>query len=256
MGKVHALANQKGGVGKTTSAVNLGAYLSTLGKRVLLIDLDPQAQATSSLGIDKARAHPSTYDVLINHVPLSQVILLTDSLYFEIAPSAPALAGGEVEMVGMLAREHLLQRAITPVIEAYDYLLIDCPPSLGLLTVNALTATSDGVIIPIQCEYLALEGLSELLRTIKLVRDNLNPRLTVRGLLLTMFDNRTNLSHQVAQEVRGYFADRVFASVVPRNVRLGEAPSHGQSILTYAPHSQGAQAYRALAEELIEVDFG
>jgi chromosome partitioning protein len=256
MGKVYALANQKGGVGKTTSAVNLGAYLTTLGKRVLLIDLDPQAQATSSLGIDKARPHSSIYDVLINHVPLSQIILLTDSLYFEIAPSSPALAGGEVEMVGMLAREHLLQRAVAPVIEAYDYLLIDCPPSLGLLTVNALTATSDGVIIPIQCEYLALEGLSELLRTIKLVRDNLNPRLTVRGLLLTMFDNRTNLSHQVAQEVRGYFADRVFASVVPRNVRLGEAPSHGQSILTYAPHSQGAQAYRALAEELIEADSG
>jgi chromosome partitioning protein len=256
MGKVYALANQKGGVGKTTSAVNLGAYLTTLGKRVLLIDLDPQAQATSSLGIDKSRSHPSIYDVLINQVPLSQIILLTDSLYLEIAPSAPALAGGEVEMVGMLAREHLLQRAIAPVIEAYDYLLIDCPPSLGLLTVNALTATSDGVIIPIQCEYLALEGLSELLRTIKLVRDNLNPRLTVRGLLLTMFDNRTNLSHQVAQEVRGYFADRVFTSVVPRNVRLGEAPSHGQSILTYAPHSQGAQAYRALAEELIEVDSG
>jgi chromosome partitioning protein len=256
MGKVYALANQKGGVGKTTTAVNLGAYLTTHGKRVLLIDMDPQAQATSSLGIDKARADPSIYDVLINHVPLTQVILLTDSLYLELAPSTPALAGGEVEMVGMLAREHLLRKALAPVVEAYDYLLIDCPPSLGLLTVNALTATSDGVIIPMQCEYLALEGLSELLRTIKLVRNNLNPQLIVRGLLLTMFDSRTNLSRQVAQEVRGYFADRVFTAVIPRNVRLGEAPSHGQSILTYAPQSQGAQGYQALAEELIRADFG
>jgi chromosome partitioning protein len=159
-------------------------------------------------------------------------------------------------MVGMLAREHLLRKALAPVVEAYDYLLIDCPPSLGLLTVNALTATSDGVIIPMQCEYLALEGLSELLRTIKLVRNNLNPQLIVRGLLLTMFDSRTNLSRQVAQEVRGYFADRVFTAVIPRNVRLGEAPSHGQSILTYAPQSQGAQGYQALAEELIRADFG
>jgi len=256
MGKVYALANQKGGVGKTTTAVNLGAYLTTYGKRVLLIDIDPQANATSSLGIDKAKVNPSTYDVLINDVPLAQVILLADPLYFEIAPSAPALAGAEVEMVSMLAREHLLRKGMLSVLEAYDYLLIDCPPSLGLLTINALTATSDGVIIPIQCEYLALEGLSELLRTVKLVRDNLNPQLTVRGLLLTMFDNRTNLSHQVAEEVRGYFADKVFATVIPRNVRLSEAPSHGQSVLVYAPHSQGAQAYRALAEELIAEDFG
>ena len=256
MGKVYALANQKGGVGKTTTAVNLGAYLTTHGKRVLLVDVDPQANATSSLGIDKTKVNPSINDVLINHVPLAQIILLADPLYFEIAPSAPVVAGAEVEMVSMLAREHLLRKALSSVAEAYDYLLIDCPPSLGLLTINALTATVDGVIIPIQCEYLALEGLSELLRTIKLVRDHLNPQLTVRGLLLTMFDSRTNLSHQVGTEVRGYFADKVFTTVIPRNVRLSEAPSHGQSILTYAPHSQGAQAYEALAEELIRADSG
>ena len=256
MGKVYTLANQKGGVGKTTTAVNLGAYLTTHNKRVLLIDIDPQANATSSLGIDKTKVKPSIYDALINHIPLAQIILLADPLYLEIAPSAPALAGAGVEMVSMLAREHLLRKALASVVEAYDYLLIDCPPSLDLLTINALTATLDGVIIPVQCEYLALEGLSELLRTIKLVRDNLNPQLTVRGLLLTMFDSRTNLSHQVAEEVRGYFGDKVFATVIPRNVRLSEAPSHGQTILTYAPHSQGAQAYQALAKELISADFG
>lgn len=255
MGKVYTLANQKGGVGKTTTAVNLGAYLAARGHRVLLLDLDPQANATSSLGIDKTEVSPSIYDVLVNRIPLPQIILLADPLYLEISPSASTLAGAEVEIVGMLAREHLLQKALTSVVDAYDYLLIDCPPSLGLLTINALTATLDGVIIPVQCEYLALEGLTELLRTIKLVRDNLNPRLTVRGLLLTMFDNRTNLSQQVAEEVRRYFGDKVFTTVIPRNVRLSEAPSHGQSILTYAPHSQGAQAYMALAEELARVDF-
>ena len=255
MGKVYTLANQKGGVGKTTTAVNLGAYLAARGHRVLLLDLDPQANATSSLGIDKTEVSPSIYDVLVNRIPLPQIILLADPLYLEISPSASTLAGAEVEIVGMLAREHLLQKALTSVVDAYDYLLIDCPPSLGLLTINALTATLDGVIIPVQCEYLALEGLTELLRTIKLVRDNLNPRLTVRGLLLTMFDNRTNLSQQVSEEVRRYFGDKVFTTVIPRNVRLSEAPSHGQSILTYAPHSQGAQTYMALAEELARVDF-
>ena len=256
MGKVYTLANQKGGVGKTTTAVNLGAYLAARGHRVLLLDLDPQANATSSLGIDKTEVSPSIYDVLVNRIPLPQIILLADPLYLEISPSASTLAGAEVEIVGMLAREHLLQKALTSVVDAYDYLLIDCPPSLGLLTINALTATLDGVIIPVQCEYLALEGLTELLRTIKLVRDNLNPRLTVRGLLLTMFDNRTNLSQQVSEEVRRYFGDKVFTTVIPRNVRLSEAPSHGQSILTYAPHSQGAQAYQDLAEDLIRADSG
>jgi len=256
MGKVYSLANQKGGVGKTTTAINLGAYLAHRGRRVLLIDIDPQANATSSLGIDKTEVQLSIYDVLINHVPLPQIILLADSLYLEIAPSSPALAGAEVEMVDTPAREFLLREAMASVVEAYDYLLIDCPPSLGLLTINALAATLDGVIIPVQCEYLALEGLSELLRTIKLVRDNLNSLLTVRGLLLTMFDSRTNLSHQVAEEVRRYFGSKVFTTVIPRNVRLSEAPSYGQSILAYAPHSQGARAYEALAEELIRVDFG
>lgn len=256
MGKVYALANQKGGVGKTTTAVNLGAYLAAFGQRVLLVDMDPQANATSSLGIDRAQVDRSIYDVLVNHTPLSQIVLPCAALSLDIAPSAPALAGAEVEMVSTLAREHLLRKALASVAGAYDYLLIDCPPSLGLLTINALTATSDGVIIPVQCEYLALEGLSELLRTIQLVRDNLNPQLTVRGLLLTMFDSRTNLSHQVEQEVRDHFGDRVFTTVIPRNVRLGEAPSYGQSILTYDPHSQGALAYKALAEEVTRADFG
>jgi len=256
MGKVYTLANQKGGVGKTTTAVSLGAYLTTHDKRVLLIDIDPQGNATSSLGIVREKVNPSVYDTLINHIPLAQVILLAGPLYLEIAPSNPALAGAEVEMVSMPAREYLIRKALATVVEAYDYLLIDCPPSLGLLTVNALTATSDGVIIPVQCEYLALEGLAELLRTIRLVRDSLNPQLTVRGLLLTMFDRRTNLSQQVAEEVRGYFGDKVFATVIPRNVRLSEAPSHGRSILTYAPNSPGAQAYQALAEELLRADLG
>jgi chromosome partitioning protein len=255
MGKVYALANQKGGVGKTTTAVNLGAYLATSGQQVLLIDMDPQANATSSLGIDRTQLDASIYDVLVNSTPLPQIVLSCASLSLDIAPSSLALAGAEVEMVSMLAREHLLRKALISVAEAYDYLLIDCPPSLGLLTINALTAASDGVIIPVQCEYLALEGLSKLLHTIQLVRDNLNPRLTVRGLLLTMFDSRTNLSHQIEKEVRDHFGDRVFATVIPRNVRLGEAPSYGQSILTYAPHSQGALAYKALAEELTRADL-
>jgi chromosome partitioning protein len=255
MGKVYALANQKGGVGKTTTAVNLGAYLATSGQQVLLIDMDPQANATSSLGIDRTQLDASIYDVLVNSTPLPQIVLSCASLSLDIAPSSLALAGAEVEMVSVLAREHLLRKALISVAEAYDYLLIDCPPSLGLLTINALTAASDGVIIPVQCEYLALEGLSKLLHTIQLVRDNLNPRLTVRGLLLTMFDSRTNLSHQIEKEVRDHFGDRVFATVIPRNVRLGEAPSYGQSILTYAPHSQGALAYKALAEELTRADL-
>jgi len=256
MGKVYTLANQKGGVGKTTTAVSLGAYLATHDKRVLLIDIDPQGSATSSLGIIREKVNPSVYDALINHIPLAQVILLAGPLYLEIAPSSPALAGAEVEMVNMAGREYLMRKALAPVVEAYDYLLIDCPPSLGLLTVNALAATSDGVIIPVQCEYLALEGLAELLRTIRLVRDSLNPQLAVRGLLLTMFDRRTNLSQQVAEEVREYFGKKVFRTVIPRNVRLSEAPSYGCSILAYAPDSPGAQAYQGLAEELLRTDLG
>ncbi len=254
MSKVYALANQKGGVGKTTTAVNLGAYLALSGMRVLLIDIDPQSNATSSLGFDKNDLPLSIYDAIINKTPVTEIILLTDHFCLELLPSSPALAGAEVEMIGLLAREHLLRKAIAPVVERYDYVLIDCPPSLGLLTVNALTAATDGVIIPVQCEYLALEGLTLLTHTIKLVRDNLNPRLDIRGLLMTMYDTRTNLSKDVVEEVRAHFADKVFDTIIPRNIRLSEAPSHGETILSYDPQSVGGLTYRDLAQELITGD--
>jgi chromosome partitioning protein len=254
MVKIYAFANQKGGVGKTTTAVNLGAYLAASGQRVLVVDVDPQANATSSLGFDKNSLSLSTYDALIDRVPCSQVIVPTKWQHLALLPSTPALAGAEVEMVHILAREHLLRKALAPVADLYHYILIDSPPSLGLLTVNALTAAADGVIIPVQCEYLALEGLTELLRTIMLVRDNLNPRLYVRGLLMTMYDGRTNLSAQVVAEVRRHFKDRVFRTIIPRSVRLSEAPSYGEPILAYAPRSSGGLAYQALAQELLSGD--
>lgn len=254
MTKIYALANQKGGVGKTTTAINLGAYLALSGMRVLLIDIDPQANTTSSLGFDKNNLSPSIYDVIVNNTPVTDTILLTDHFCLELVPSSPALAGAEVEMVGLLAREHLLRKAIAPVVERYDYVLIDCPPSLGLLTINALTAAADGIIIPVQCEYLALEGLTQLTHTINLVRDNLNPGLEIRGLLMTMYDTRTNLSRDVVEEVRRHFADKVFDTIIPRNVRLSEAPSHGQTILSYAPQSSGGLTYRDLAQELMMGD--
>jgi chromosome partitioning protein len=254
MSRIYALANQKGGVGKTTTAVNLGAYLAHSGMRVLLIDIDPQSNATSSLGFDKNDLPLSIYDVLINNTPIAEIILLTDHFCLELVPSSPALAGAEVEMISLLAREHLLRKAIAPVVERYDYILIDCPPSLGLLTINALTAAKDGVIIPVQCEYLALEGLSLLTHTIKLVRDNLNPRLRIRGLLMTMYDTRTNLSRQVVEEVRTHLADKVFDTIIPRNIRLSEAPSHGETILSYDPQSVGGLTYRDLAQELMMGD--
>lgn len=250
--KIYALANQKGGVGKTTTAVNLGAYLAQSGRRVLLVDVDPQANATSSLGIDRGGLIHSTYDVLLDNAPAEQAILLTSQVRLDLLPSTPALAGAEVELVGMMARERRLGRAIEPVAARYDYLLMDCPPSLGLLTINALAAARDGVLIPVQCEYLALEGLGQLLKTIYMVRDNLNPGLTIAGVVLTMFDARTNLSKQVVHEVRRYFPAYVFETIVPRTVRLSEAPSYGETILHYAPDSVGATAYRELAQELME----
>jgi chromosome partitioning protein len=256
MSKIYALANQKGGVGKTTTAVNLGAYLALNGMRVLVIDVDPQANATSCLGLDKNNLPFSIYDALINKTPLTEIILLTDHFCLELVPSSPALAGAEVEMVGLLAREHLLRRAIAPVVERYDYVLIDCPPSLGLLTINALTAAADGVIIPVQCEYLALEGLTLLVHTINLVRENLNPDLRIRGLLMTMYDTRTNLARQVVEEVHKHFPDKVFNTIISRNVRLSEAPSHGETILSYDPQSTGGLTYRDLAQELIMGDEG
>ncbi len=256
MTKIYAFANQKGGVGKTTTAVNLGAYLAAGDQQVLVVDVDPQANATSSLGFAKSSLPFSTYDALINQIPCAQVVVPTPWPHLELLPSAPALAGAEVEMVHLLAREHLLRKALAPVADRYHYVLIDSPPSLGLLTVNALTAAVDGVIIPVQCEYLALEGLTELLRTIMLVRDNLNPRLYVRGLLMTMYDGRTRLSAQVVAEVRRHFKDRVFRTIIPRSVRLSEAPSYGEPILVYDPSSSGALAYQAFAGELLKGDGG
>jgi chromosome partitioning protein len=251
MAMVLAFANQKGGVGKTTTAVNLGAYLAAVGQSVLLVDIDPQANATSSLGIDKYSLAFSIYDALVDGVDLNQVIQLTNLMRLDLVPSAPALAGAEVELVSAPGREYLLQKALAAVLNRYDYILIDCPPSLSLLTINALTAARNGVIIPVQCEYLALEGLSQLVQTIDLVRRTLNPSLTVQGVVMTMYDSRTRLSQQVVDEVRQYFGKRVFATVVPRSIRLSEAPSYGQPILTYAPGSAGSLAYESLARELV-----
>jgi chromosome partitioning protein len=250
MGRVYALANQKGGVGKTTTAVNLAAYLAQAGKRVLLIDVDPQANATSSLGVDKGALARSMYDVLIGAEPLSTLIMLTNTPGLDLAPSAPHLAGAEVELVNVAGREHRLRRALEAVQQRYDFILVDTPPSLGMLTLNALTA-SDGVIIPVQCEYLPLEGLSQLLHTIGLVRETLNPRLEIRGVVMTLYDARTNLGREVIEEVRKHFPTIMFRSIIPRNVRLSEAPSYGESIATYAPQSSGGLAYASLAEELL-----
>jgi chromosome partitioning protein len=254
MTKIYTLANQKGGVGKTTTAVNLGAYLSTVGLQVLLVDVDPQSNATSSLGVDKAQVETSTYEALIERHPLAQIISSTEWKRLYLAPASPNLAGAEVELVNTIAREFLLREALTPVADDYDYILIDCPPSLGLLTINALTAARDGVIVPIQCEYLALEGLSNLLSTIHLVRKYLNPHLTVRGMLMTMYDSRTNLAQQVVEEVRQHYIDYLFRTIIPRNVRLSEAPSFGKPIMAYAPSSTGARAYQKLTVEILRAD--
>ena len=250
MAMVLAFANQKGGVGKTTTAVNLGAFLAADGRSVLLVDIDPQANATSSLGTDKYSLTASIYDALVDGAALESVIQLTGLMRLDLVPSAPALAGAEVELVGVAQREFLLRNALAPVLDRYDYILIDCPPSLSLLTINGLTAARNGVIIPVQCEYLALEGLSQLVQTIDLVRRTLNPSLTVQGVVMTMYDARTRLSQQVVDEVRQYFGKRVFATVVPRSIRLSEAPSYGQPILSYAPGSAGSLAYESLAREL------
>jgi chromosome partitioning protein len=250
---IYALANQKGGVGKTTTAVNLGAYLAAENQRVLLVDIDPQANATSSLGVDRRSVSLSTYDVLVSEVPITRIVHPIDETGLDLAPSSPDLAGATVELVGMPRREHRLRQALTELVESgsYDYILIDCPPSLGILTVSGLTAATHGVIIPVQCEYLALEGLSQLARIIRLVRRALNPNLTLRGLLMTMYDARTNLSQQVVEEVRQHFRKRVFEVIIPRSVRLSEAPSFGVPISVHAPRSAGAEAYGALAKELL-----
>ncbi|UCH59209.1 MAG: ParA family protein [Anaerolineales bacterium] len=251
MGFVYTFANQKGGVGKTTTAINLGAYLAYYGQRVLLVDLDPQANATSCLKIDKKTVRGGTYEALLESSSVNTYILHNPRLKLSVLPSSSALAGAEVELVNELARENRLTKALEPIVDRYDYILIDCPPSLGLLTLNGLVAAKNGVIIPVQCEYLALEGLGQLTQTLDRVREALVPQLAIRGVLLTMFDGRTNLSNDVVKEVRQYFQNLVFDTVIPRSIRLAEAPSYGQPISIYAPNSTGAEAYEALAKEIL-----
>ncbi len=247
MARIIAVVNQKGGVGKTTTTVNLTAALAALGKKVLLCDFDPQANATSGMGVDKNTASPNVYDVLINGADPKRGVVSTR--YGDVLPSNKALAGAGIEMIGIEGREKLLKSALDALAPGYDFILIDCPPSLELLTVNALCAAQT-LLVPVQCEYYALEGLSDLLATVRIVKRGLNPKLGLEGVLLTMFDSRTNLSLQVAQEVKRHFPGQVFATVIPRNVRLSEAPSHGKPISAYDPYSRGAEAYAALAEEV------
>lgn len=254
MTKIYTLVNQKGGVGKTTSTINMAAYLARLGQRVLVVDLDPQANATSCLGVDKLGVQGGTYEALLGETNIFPYVLLNERLQLSLLPSSPSLAGAEVELVDELARESRLRKAILTIADRYDYVLIDCPPSLGLLTVNGLMAAVNGVIVPVQCEYLALEGLGQLTQTIDRVRSALFPELIVRGVVLTMFDNRTNLSTDVVAEVNKHFPNQVFKNVIPRSVRLAEAPSYGLPISEYAPTSVGALAYEALAKELLKSD--
>jgi chromosome partitioning protein len=249
VGQTIACANQKGGVGKTTTVVNLGSYLALFGERVLIIDFDPQGNATSGLGFDRNSIERSIYDAIVDGVSLRELTLPGPVDELDVVPSTIALAGAEVELAPIEGRERRLSRLLAEVEADYDYILIDCPPSLGLLTVNALTA-ADSVLIPLQCEYYALEGLTQLLATLDLIRDHLNPELDIKGVVLTMFDARTKLSADVANEVRRHLGDHVFKTVIPRNVRLSEAPSHGQPISRYAPDSTGALAYAALTNEL------
>lgn len=247
--KIIAFCNQKGGVGKTTSTVNIAACLGQLGHKTLLIDMDPQGNAGSGIGMNKYRIEKSIYHALIGETPLSAVIRKTDHANLWIAPSNRDLIGAEIELVQAFSRETKLKNALNSVQDQFDYCLIDCPPSLNLLTVNALTA-AENVIVPVQTEYYALEGISELMHTIELVRQNLNPDLSVAGIILTMYDSRNNLANQVTDEVRGFFKDKVFGSVIPRNVKLSESPSHGQPIYLYDPKSKGAEMYNSLAQEI------
>ena len=248
MAKTVAIVNQKGGVGKTTTCVNLAAALQALGKRVLVCDFDPQGNATSGFGVDKSTLNPSIYEVLINGAPIQKAIVPTK--WCDILGSNKSLSGATVELVAMPDRENLLKNALAEVADNYDYIFIDCPPSLELLTLNALCA-AQFILVPVQCEYYALEGLSDLLTTVRIVKRSLNPQLSLMGVVLTMYDGRTNLSMQVAEEVKRHFPGKVYASVIPRNVRLSEAPSHGKPVLAYDPWSRGTDAYKALAEEIV-----
>ncbi len=250
MGKILAIANQKGGVGKTTTSVNLGACLAYVGKKVLLVDIDPQGNATSGVGIDKSDVEQCIYDILVDDVEANVVIKETKVENLFTIPATIQLAGAEIELVPTISREVRLKRALEEVKDQYDYVIIDCPPSLGLLTLNSFTA-ADAVLIPVQCEYYALEGLSQLLNTIRLVQKHLNQSLKIEGVLLTMLDARTNLGLQVIEEVKKYFQDKVYRTIIPRNVRLSEAPSHGEPIIIYDPKSKGAEVYLDLAKEVI-----
>ncbi|MBT3323082.1 MAG: ParA family protein [Anaerolineae bacterium] len=254
MARIYTLVNQKGGVGKTTTAINLGAYLAKYGERVLIVDIDPQANATSCLGIDKHGVEKSSYQALLGEENPAELILKNERLNLSLLPSAPDLAGAEVELVNELGRETRLRNALNKLNDDYDYILLDCPPSLGLLTINGLMAAQDGVIIPVQCEYLALEGLGQLTQTIQQVRSALFPELRLRGVIMTMFDGRTNLSSDVVAEVNNHFPDAVFEAIIPRSIRLAEAPSYGLPIAEYAPNSVGAKAYSAFAKELLAAD--
>ena len=246
MGKIIAVVNQKGGVGKTTTAVNLTAALAESGKKVLLCDFDPQANATSGLGIDKRKLRTSVYDVVVNETPVRDAIIRTK--FGDVLPATADLAGAAVELITMDDPSHRLRKALHEIKNEYDAIFIDCPPSLEMLTINALGA-ADGILVPVQCEYFALEGLTDLMTTLRMVKKRINPALEIFGVVLTMFDGRTNFSTQVAEEVRKHFPGKVFATVVPRNVRLAEAPSHGLPVTVYDRHSRGAVAYKALAEE-------
>lgn len=251
MGRIISVANQKGGVGKTTTTVNLGASLAYVGKKILLIDMDAQGNATSGLGVRKADVERDIYDVLINEVSMKEVVLSTSRENLSLVPATIQLAGAEVELTTLMARESRLKSALKEVRDDYDYILIDCPPSLGHLTINAFTA-SDSILIPVQCEYYALEGLSQLLNTVSLVQKHFNPDLRIEGVLLTMLDARTNLGYEVVGEVKKYFHEKVYETIIPRNVRLSEAPSYGLSIIDYDIKSRGAEVYQALAKEVLQ----
>ena len=250
MAQIISVANQKGGVGKTTTTVNLGACLASLGKKVLLVDMYAQGNATSGVGIRKPDVTRDIYDVLVNELPIDEATLITEHENLSIVPATLQLAGAEIELTSMMARESRLKGSLAEVSSQYDYILIDCPPSLGHLTINSFTA-SDSILIPVQCEYYALEGLSQLLNTVRLVQKHFNPELEIEGVLLTMYDARTNLGNEVVEEVRKYFREKVYETIIPRNIRLSEAPSHGKPIIDYDPRSRGAEVYQALAKEVV-----